>query len=168
MLHYARWQRNGDPTKLVRRTSGGIKGDDEARFWHYTERRGPDECWPWTGTTTEKGYGLLNSGSKKVRAHRFVYELLVGPIPDGAEVDHVWSRGCRSKGCVNPAHLEAVTKAENTRRISDKETCRNGHPWSEYAYVRPNGRGRSCAECARQVRRAKAAKEAQLHLSPPR
>lgn len=47
-----------------------------------------------------------------IYAHRLSYELFVGPIPDGYELDHL----CRNRGCVNPAHLEAVTHRVNVLR----------------------------------------------------
>lgn len=71
-------------------------------------------CWEWTGSKDLNGYGRLNGGAGRspVPAHRAVYEALVGPIPDGLEIDHI----CFNHGCVNPAHLEPVTHSENMRR----------------------------------------------------
>jgi len=69
-------------------------------------------CWLWIGATNQKGYGTFWSGDVRTGAHRWSYEYHVGPIPVGLEIDHL----CRVRHCVNPAHLEAVTHAENLRR----------------------------------------------------
>lgn len=85
----------------------------------------PGDCWEWTGAQNH-GYGAFGVGSSRdgtqrvVRAHRFAYELLVGPVPDGLELDHL----CNNRGCVNPAHLEAVTHAENKRRAGARRRAR--------------------------------------------
>lgn len=90
--------------------------------------REPGACWIWCGTRNEKGYGTSWFG----RAHRLVYEMLVGPIPDGKELDHT----CRNRLCCNPAHLEPVTHQENVVRSPEtmaginarKTHCSKGHP----------------------------------------
>lgn len=70
-------------------------------------------CWIWTaGTTGKTGYGAFHDGTRSITAHKFVYELLVGPTPDGMELDHL----CRVRLCCNPDHLEPVTHAVNTAR----------------------------------------------------
>ena len=83
-------------------------------------------CWIWMGTTTGwSGYGQVSERGRMLLAHRVAYESLVGPIPAGLEVDHL----CRVRLCVNPAHLQPVTKAENDRRRMDAQThCKAGHP----------------------------------------
>lgn len=68
-------------------------------------------CWQWVGMA-RKGYGMFHRNGKKVSAHRFVYEQTKGSIPAGLELDHL----CKNKGCVNPDHLEPVTRKENVRR----------------------------------------------------
>ena len=71
-------------------------------------------CWIWTGARQTNGYGsaCIPGTGRSALAHRLVYELLVAPIPEGLQIDHL----CRVKACVNPKHLEPVTAAENNRR----------------------------------------------------
>ena len=73
---------------------------------------GPDSCWPWRGQVNRGGYGVARYKRRTTTAHRAIYRILVGPIPDGLELDHL----CRNRLCVNPAHLEPVTHLENVRR----------------------------------------------------
>ena len=69
-------------------------------------------CWVWLRALNWNGYGLIRHRGRQLRAHRFAYELYVGPIPPALTLDHL----CRDRGCVNPAHLEPVTRAENVLR----------------------------------------------------
>jgi len=74
-----------------------------------------DGCWLFTGALKPNGYGAVEipgPGPKSVRVHRLVYEHVVGPIPEGLDLDHL----CRVRNCVNPDHLEPVTRSENLRR----------------------------------------------------
>src|SRR5215831_2038423 len=75
-----------------------------------------DDCWEWTAGKDRDGYGQLHvsrpEGDSSARAHRVVYELLVGPIPEGLTLDHL----CRNRGCVKPSHLDPVTVGDNIRR----------------------------------------------------
>lgn len=108
----------------------GTYGD----FWSYVDKGETDEdCWLWNGATQATGYGICRHEGKTRRAHRVVYTLLVGEIPEGLHLDHL----CRVRSCVNPKHLEPVTNAENGRRGLAGETnrkrmlglthCKNGH-----------------------------------------
>lgn len=88
-----------------------------------------DSCWIWNGGRTVKGYGMISIGGKGRLAHRAIYELLVGDIPEGLVLDHL----CCVKECVNPDHLEPVTITENVlrghrERGGETGTCIYGHP----------------------------------------
>jgi len=72
----------------------------------------PEDCWSWLGSINKKtGYGKKQLNGKTLLAHRWVYEMLRGPIPRGMVINHK----CRNTKCVNPHHLEVVTQAENCR-----------------------------------------------------
>lgn len=129
-------------------------------------------CWEWTASHVgSTGYGkIVNMNKTLMPAHRASYQLFVGPIPDGLEIDHL----CRNPSCVNPEHLEPVTGRENKIRAmpyrvtgNEKKThCPQGHPYDEEntrLYTAPTGyTGRNCRACsrARDVRREQAAKAA--------
>ena len=111
-------------------------------------RFGPtdDDCWEWIGRLTPQGYGR-DTGSGE--AHRTTYQMWRGDIPEGLELDHL----CRNRRCVNPWHLEPVTRAENVRRAGMTIThCKNGHEYTpENTYWRPGpgGGARDCRACIR-------------------
>ena len=131
--------------------------DPVTRFWAKVVRGAPGECWLWNGTLDEDGYGIFfPSGRKRVRAHRFAYELLVGPIPEGLVIDHVRERGCAHRNCVNPTHLEPVTDVENVLRgdspaaqAKRAESCIRNHPLSgNNVRITKSGK-RQCRTCER-------------------
>lgn len=108
-----------------------LKEAPETRFWRHVDKAG--DCWMWTASTITGGYGYFHLHTKprtEILAHRYAYELLVGPIPDGLTIDHL----CRTPGCLNPAHLEPVTMRENNARSNNvtaqharKTHCVRGH-----------------------------------------
>ena len=80
----------------------------EQRFWSHVDKNG--DCWVWTGAAQSSGYGqfAVTSGHP-VLAHRFSYEIVNGPISDGAWIDHI----CRNRLCVRPSHLRSGTPKQN-------------------------------------------------------
>lgn len=131
--------------------------DATEHFWSKVEMA-DGGCWLWIGGVSAAGYGQMRVGGRSgptVYAHRFSYELHVGRIPDGLVIDHVChsqdglclgGSSCIHRRCVNPAHLEAVTDAENKRRMP-RAICVQGHPYTpENTYVYPNG-ARRCRTC---------------------
>ena len=127
------------------------------RFWSKVDVGQRDECWLWTAHTAGGGYGYYRPGGKApmVPAHRVAYELLIGPIPDGLQLDHL----CRVRACVNPDHLEAVTQTVNVLRgfspsaeASRKIYCVRGHdltdPANIYSDLPSRPRTRTCRPCA--------------------
>lgn len=132
------------------------------------------DCWEWTARRDTGGYGVLKSGRKNRRAHRISYEMFVGPIPEGLQLDHL----CRVRHCVNPEHLEPVTLRVNSLRSNGvsaanakKTHCKRGHPFSgENLLVTKKGT-RQCRAC-RPIhdtanRKRRAARLAALSLPTP-
>ena len=113
-------------------------------------------CWLWTSSLDRHGYGQINIKGTSKRAHRIVYERLVGPIPAGLVLDHT----CRVRSCVNPDHLEPITVSENLRRgispsahAARQTHCIHGHEFSAentrlYTHIK-GGTIRICRSCER-------------------
>lgn len=116
--HYGRFWRNGDPLGISSRKRGFVRVPDAERFFRYVNVGENRECWIWAGGINPNGYGffnILDEGKRTTRpAHRFMYGVVHGEIPEGLEIDHL----CRVRACVNVGHLEAVTHAENVRRAN--------------------------------------------------
>lgn len=132
----------------------------KARFWSSVSANSAEGCWNWNGPKTFYGYGRLmesigNGKTKQLMAHRFAYEQIVGKIQDVMTIDHV----CRNKLCVNPAHMEVVTRGENSIRSHSRNMvamrencCTNGHKIENenvIKEIRGNGKERlRCKICS--------------------
>lgn len=178
-MHYKRAQMTG--------TAGSAEpvyvrnGPLADRFWSKADKGGPlpphrpelGPCWLWTRATFPDGYGLFQYATRETRgAHRVAYELAIGPIPEGLTIDHVChndnpdcagGKTCSHRRCVNPAHMEAVTKGVNTSRgmaahivASRLDVCAKGHDLTDPANIKtPRLTGpqrRECRLCARLAR----------------
>jgi hypothetical protein len=137
--------------------------DFAAMLARFEEKISPEPnsgCWLWDGAINRDGYGnfWLPRQRRGIGAHRLSYILAVGPVPDGLEIDHL----CRMRCCVNPEHMEPVTKAENARRgivghnSSAKTHCPQGHAYTADNLVKIRTRSRTnriCLTCSRLNRR---------------
>lgn len=117
-------------------------------------------CWEWQGNITPNGYGAwygLKGPYEERLAHRISYRAFTGPIPAGLQIDHL----CRNRCCVNPAHLEAVTRKVNILRGESssaqnarKTHCPKGHPYEQGNIYRLAQGTRICRQCAIDRQRA--------------
>ncbi len=142
----------------------------EERFWGKVNKSGPmplhgdvpGPCWQWTAGKIPSGYGSFHvARMSRAASHRYAWEVLRGPIPDGLTLDHL----CRNKLCVNPEHIEVVTRGENTLRAVDigarnrnKTHCEKGHEFTpeNTRMASRNGRThRRCRTCDRNRERSR-------------
>lgn len=114
-----------------------------------------DGCWYWMASRNWLGYGQWQPTArhKGTRlAHRWSYEFMVGPIPEGLVIDHL----CGVRECVNPSHLEPVTQRENVLRSyrtqasinAGKTHCKRGHEFTEANTLIYATGSRACRQCA--------------------
>jgi len=168
--HKYRLQKYGD-TSVVRQVQGGPTAE---RLMAHVDRRGNDECWPWTGHVSERGYGSASRGGRAgaTPAHRLIYETFVGSIPEGMDIDHLCHvaeqcRGgdtCPHRRCCNPRHLAPERPVPNTMRgnspaaVNARKThCKNGHPF-DAANTQVSTKGnRSCRICRAEWKRRRRA-----------
>lgn len=144
---------------IGRRPRGQSKKGVEGRLWEKISPEPNSGCWLWIGGRHPRGYGGFYINGKTRPAHVVCYEVYVGAVPDGLELDHK----CRVTCCVNPDHLEPVTHQENmsrgiagkmgAERQLAKKFCPSGHAYTpDNIYYRPNGY-RDCKVCAMERKR---------------
>jgi len=147
-IHYDRWRRTGqfEPSSF------------EDRFWAKVDATGI--CWEWIGARNPAGYGKTWRTDRYVDAHRAAWELLVGPIGQGLNIDHL----CRNRSCINPDHLEPVPQWMNVMRAAGsvaavnatKTHCPAGHEYdgtNTSFEKKAHGLGRRCKACRRDQAR---------------
>lgn len=155
-MHYSRFKRWGDvgPPHQLR------GGDPLPRSLSQVQVQ-PNGCWTGVGQPSGRdGYRSVRTDGRDIKAHRLMYEFLVGPIPDGLTLDHL----CRNTACCNPDHLEPVTQRVNnlrSRNVSGinaaKTHCKRGHEftdentkWSFNEWGNPR---RHCRACTAESKR---------------
>ena len=124
----------------------------------------PNGCWHWTGVVDKAGYGRVGyQGRRSTPLQQAVYLEMVGPIPDGHEIDHACHNAddtcpggpaCLHRRCGNPAHLRPLVRVENSRLAKSRvKSCPQGHLYDK-ANTYTNGGRRFCRECMRERGRA--------------
>lgn len=150
-MHYKRWRTRGTTEPAP------VPPTDLERFSANVNRDGPipecrpdlGPCWQWTGALNSWGYSAFWHDGATAGAHRAAYKMFVGPIPESYEIDHL----CFNIICVNPGHLEAVTRSVNMRRRRRPTHCKNGHPFDETNTRRTKQGWMQCRICRNEYNR---------------
>ena len=154
-----------------------MRKTEAERFWEKVDKHGPmfngSACWVWTAFKHPDGYGAFwAAAGKMVRAHRWVYANLEGPILEGLELDHL----CRNRACVNPDHLEPVDHRVNVQRgltsalrplgqIGARGSlCVNGHAYGVANIFVTSAGYRECRQCRQTSFQKAKAKRKQRRL----
>jgi hypothetical protein len=143
--HYRAWYRNHPDEVNPNRD----RRDPIELFASHVDASG--DCWVWTGTTIRNTrYGLFSHLGRNYPAHRWLWEHLYGALASSEELDHL----CRNRPCVNPLHLEPVTRLVNVHRsttpgmlVVRSGVCSRGHSMDD-AYEGKNGR--RCRTCTNE------------------
>lgn len=157
--HYSRWYTYGDPLflKQPRRTMG-----EDERFWSWVDKRGPDECWPWTGHVNDHGYGRCRHSAGRL-APRVAFYLANGYLPESADHE-CHNRDVECPGgvsdphrlCCNPAHIADRASPDNAAEaFRTRKYCKNGHEVQDDGRRYGNYRCRECYAASRQRSKAK-------------
>jgi hypothetical protein len=154
--HYMRWRRTGDPLPLPPKPL-----TIEERFWSYVEKT--DTCWLWTGMMDGHGSGLFQGPDRRIGAHAYAYELLVGPIPP----KHILANVCTQSACVrpDPEHHVLARRGQRFDPVHGlvwpgtlPDSCRRGHPRTpETTITRASGK-RICRICQREEGRRRSSR----------
>lgn len=127
----------------------GLAESTHERYWSKVALPGANGCMLWTAGLDRAGYGQFQRGDRTLKAHQISWWFAYGPLASGLVLDHL----CQVRACVAPYHLEAVTQAENARRVGSRsEACRRGHRWDEQEPIQ-RGSGRECRICRNQGKR---------------
>lgn len=145
--HWSKWRRSASQDE-VRSSDPEVRFQKATRWGEppsYRPELGP--CLIFLGADNGNGYGQFqyNNGKRNGYAHRYAWERVHGPIPDGLTVDHL----CRVRRCVNVEHMELTDRVDNyLRGVATRDSCPNGHPYTpESTYYKPGKNARCCRIC---------------------